>query len=437
MNYKELKPFRFWCQKVLPLTYDDSLSYYELLCKVVDYLNHTMEDVTVLHDYVQHYFDNLDVQDEINRKLDELAESGGLGKLSEYIDRKDNEVRTELLNQILTRKPNNKNRKIIAIGDSYAEGYTPDGNVRGWSDYLAGFLGCDVTRIHRGGSGFLVGTTFLDLLKGFTGDKKSITDIVVCGGYNDQYLYGEQLRNAIDAFCNYCKANFPNANIYIGCVGWCVTGKTTGTHARASSVHCRATYLDYNLACISNGGYPIVYAPYWALNRFFSSDFVHPNGNGNYQIALIVSCALNGVDNPVVNYLDEDIALVPASGITVTGPFANTKCCGSTFRFDVKPNVALALSTNRNITFNQRVLLGKFEHPFVQGRYHEMRIPVSVVCMYEDGASFYPLHCHLLISEGNVYLDDQIVSGNGYLTLNGVKRFTFNGTTCIIPRIEQ
>ena len=44
-SYTELRPFRFWCQKVLPLVYDNSLSYYELLCKVVDYLNKTMEDV--------------------------------------------------------------------------------------------------------------------------------------------------------------------------------------------------------------------------------------------------------------------------------------------------------------------------------------------------------------------------------------------------------
>lgn len=34
-----LKHFRFWCQKVLPLVYDNSLSYYEVLCKVVDYIN--------------------------------------------------------------------------------------------------------------------------------------------------------------------------------------------------------------------------------------------------------------------------------------------------------------------------------------------------------------------------------------------------------------
>lgn len=33
----------FWCQKVLPLVYDDSLSYYELLCKVVDKLNEMVD----------------------------------------------------------------------------------------------------------------------------------------------------------------------------------------------------------------------------------------------------------------------------------------------------------------------------------------------------------------------------------------------------------
>ena len=34
-----LTRFRFWCQSVLPLVYDDSLSYYEVLCRVVDYIN--------------------------------------------------------------------------------------------------------------------------------------------------------------------------------------------------------------------------------------------------------------------------------------------------------------------------------------------------------------------------------------------------------------
>ncbi len=44
MGYIPLQEFRFWCQKVLPLVYDDSLSYYEVLCKLVDYLNQMIEN---------------------------------------------------------------------------------------------------------------------------------------------------------------------------------------------------------------------------------------------------------------------------------------------------------------------------------------------------------------------------------------------------------
>lgn len=94
-DYKTLQPFRYWCQKVLPSVYDDSLSYYELLCKVIDYLNKTMEDVETLYgdvtnlhtsyeqlqNYVNVYFSSLDVQNEINNKLDEMSNSGQLSNL--------------------------------------------------------------------------------------------------------------------------------------------------------------------------------------------------------------------------------------------------------------------------------------------------------------------------------------------------------------------
>lgn len=116
--YTELKPFRFWCQKVLPLVYDESLSYYELLCKVVDYLNKTMEDVDqmiadmgdfqeaykdfityineqieTLETFVNNYFNNLDVQQEINNKIDAMAEAG-------YFDNLFNTLfRTDIINE--------------------------------------------------------------------------------------------------------------------------------------------------------------------------------------------------------------------------------------------------------------------------------------------------------------------------------------------------
>lgn len=98
-GYSGVKPFRFWCQKVLPLVYDDSLSYYELLCKVIHYLNEVISDVAAVEDnvealhtaftqlqsYVNDYFSSLDVQEEINNKLDSMAEDGTLTELLEPI----------------------------------------------------------------------------------------------------------------------------------------------------------------------------------------------------------------------------------------------------------------------------------------------------------------------------------------------------------------
>lgn len=43
MSANKILPFKFWCQKVLPLIYDDSLSYLEVLCKVTAKLNELIE----------------------------------------------------------------------------------------------------------------------------------------------------------------------------------------------------------------------------------------------------------------------------------------------------------------------------------------------------------------------------------------------------------
>lgn len=91
-EYKPLSPFKFWCQKVLPLVYDDSLSYYELLCKIVDYLNKTINDLNIatndinnlhkaydeLQNYVNNYFNNINLQEEVNNWLDSAISTGKL-----------------------------------------------------------------------------------------------------------------------------------------------------------------------------------------------------------------------------------------------------------------------------------------------------------------------------------------------------------------------
>lgn len=104
---KHVDTFNHWCQKVLPLVYDESLSYYELLCKVTDILNRVIEngrklgnDVSGLHkayvhlqDYVNNYYANLDVQNEINNKLDAMSRDGSLSLLLSPLF---NELRSEI-----------------------------------------------------------------------------------------------------------------------------------------------------------------------------------------------------------------------------------------------------------------------------------------------------------------------------------------------------
>lgn len=73
----------------------DALTTYGLVSKVVEYLNKVIKSQNTLvdnvnnlslafqqlHDYVEHYFDNLDVQEEINNKLDQMAEDGTLQEI--------------------------------------------------------------------------------------------------------------------------------------------------------------------------------------------------------------------------------------------------------------------------------------------------------------------------------------------------------------------
>lgn len=62
----DLKPFKAWCISVLPTVFDESMSYYEVLCKVIEILNNTMHDVNILdnelHEFeqqVQEQFEEL------------------------------------------------------------------------------------------------------------------------------------------------------------------------------------------------------------------------------------------------------------------------------------------------------------------------------------------------------------------------------------------
>lgn len=95
INTLDPTPFRNIVMTVgnMPTSFVDSMSYYEMLSWLCNYLEtkviptvnangaavQELQDLFVeLKDYVDHYFDNLDVQQEVNNKLDEMAASGTL-----------------------------------------------------------------------------------------------------------------------------------------------------------------------------------------------------------------------------------------------------------------------------------------------------------------------------------------------------------------------
>lgn len=123
-------PFKYFCMNIgaIPTSYLDSLDYYETLLWLIKYLEETIiptvnnngkavSELQTLYielkNYVDNYFTNLDVQEEINNKLDEMVEDGSLlNILSNYtsIERVYNTI-NDMIND--TTIVNNQKIKVL------------------------------------------------------------------------------------------------------------------------------------------------------------------------------------------------------------------------------------------------------------------------------------------------------------------------------------
>lgn len=100
----KVSPFRMFCYENFPFIEQDfdAITTYQLLQKIVGYLNKVIDNLNItennlskmgenvtslynayvqLQDYVNHYFENLDIQDEINLKLDNMVLDGTFNRL--------------------------------------------------------------------------------------------------------------------------------------------------------------------------------------------------------------------------------------------------------------------------------------------------------------------------------------------------------------------
>ena len=109
---------RYWCFKVLPLVYDDSLSYYEVLCKVVAKLNEIIDEL-----------------DNLPETIKEIE--AAIAQIEEWIKTFDTSMIEQWINEHLASSI------FVEINDSgYFVIYAPEGweditfKTSGWDYYL-------------------------------------------------------------------------------------------------------------------------------------------------------------------------------------------------------------------------------------------------------------------------------------------------------------
>lgn len=124
-----IRPFKAFVQMILPLAYEDSLSYMELLSKVVYKLNEVIEQdnslaeaVNTLQGIIDGYEIGTMVEEEVERKLDEMVANGTLADL----------VNSSILDKPkLIKNSNGAVNRVLKCAGSYIRNDVAYGNFNG------------------------------------------------------------------------------------------------------------------------------------------------------------------------------------------------------------------------------------------------------------------------------------------------------------------
>ena len=315
-NVEKIKPnglFTNYIYKAIPLAFDESMSYYETLCGLLSYLKDTVipalnnnADAIIevqnlmqkLQNYVDNYFNNLDVQEEINNKLDEMAQDGTLAEIIEdYATIPDLTTRiTNAENEIDDLQLGIIKDEIIIVGDSYLAGQSLDNPAtENYGYLLMQKLGMTTNNFHiwaEGGSSFVTGGnqnhTWQTLIQSKLNTiiPNNITEIYFIGGYNDVTANSPQvIENAMKNCIDYAHSVLPNAKVFV-----CLIGNNASTldaqianrnllKNRIYNVYKNCT--KYNAIFIPKGQLPLQNYTLFEDNE----TAVHPNKQGHINLA--------------------------------------------------------------------------------------------------------------------------------------------------------
>ena len=218
---------------------------------------------------------------------------------------------------------NRSKRKLIFIGDSYGDGYTPDGSYTGWCDRLKNklvnchFSADNIYINHKGGASFSnPSNNYLTLLKGVqVSNKKMVTDVLIGGGYNE-LAYGDQastVKSNIDTLISYVQSTYPNAVVHFAPFGVAFKDRN---NQFALKYKLMPAYITK--ACYTNQPFMLVPGAENILSfeNMMSSDGIHPNDWGLENIAEYLKGYMLGTGSSAIDKRQLSVSL---NGGTFTG----------------------------------------------------------------------------------------------------------------------
>lgn len=120
-KYDGIPYLRFWCQKVLPAVYDQSLSYYEVLCKLAAFLNKMVEELEKMQDNIDALHKAYkDLQDWVNAEI---------ARFEAHMEQHFDDLTQELWNRFEEYK-NNTNTTLQQWFNDYATNTTNNLNKK-------------------------------------------------------------------------------------------------------------------------------------------------------------------------------------------------------------------------------------------------------------------------------------------------------------------
>lgn len=172
--------------------------------------------------------------------------------------------------------------KILFIGDSFNTIYANEG----WDVEMISRLGLDPDdyfQINIAGLGFASSPSWTNALLNrlsIIDDKDLYKAIIVCGGANDRGHTQAEMITAFESFKTVTDANFPNAQVYVGFLGWSgLTTQHTDFRTACEQYIAASNYVGF--AYLHNVEYVLHWIPYLRDNTGINpQDYIHPTSAG-------------------------------------------------------------------------------------------------------------------------------------------------------------